>query len=366
MNRLRQVGGLLLALALPIAPACLAAGSAAVGNVLESPAAAVAHPERAVFLDLARAGDRVVAVGERGLVLLSDDNGERWRQAKVPVSVSLTAVQFVDAQHGWAVGHAGVVVATGDGGETWRLQLDGRRVAQLELEAARREQASAMDSEAADVRVQTAERLIEEGADKPFLALAFTDAQHGLVVGAYGLAFQTEDGGVTWRSVVGTIDNPMGLHLYAVVRQGERWFLAGEQGYLARSDDGLHFQALESPYSGTFFTLGSRADGALLIGGLKGHAFVLGAATDLVQPLPVLAPVSYSDTVHLTDDRVLMANQAGGLFASPLGDSGRLVLAAPPTGKPLSGVIQAADGSLVTAGFAGLSRLSLPAASASE
>ncbi len=54
--------------------------------------------------------------GERGIVLLSDDAGVSWRQAKVPVSVSLTAVQFVDAEQGWAVGHLGVVLHTQDGG----------------------------------------------------------------------------------------------------------------------------------------------------------------------------------------------------------------------------------------------------------
>ncbi|BAU74130.1 WD40/YVTN/BNR-like repeat-containing protein [Metapseudomonas furukawaii] len=362
MNRLRQLSGLLLALALPIAAPCLA-DAKAVGDVLESPAMRILNAERAVFTDLARAGERLVAAGERGLVLLSDDNGQHWRQASVPVSVGLTAVQFVDARTGWAVGHAGVVLATTDAGETWTLQLDGRRAARLELEAARRELPLATDAEAAEARVQVAERLVEEGADKPFLALDFSDARQGLVVGAYGLAFRTGDGGATWQSAVGAIDNPMGLHLYAVARQGRDWLLAGEQGYLARSRDGQRFEALQSPYEGTFFTLASRADGSLLIGGLKGHAFVLAPGADLAEALPVAAPVSFSDAVRLADGRTLLVNQAGGLFASL---PGRLVPALPPTGKPLSGAVQAADGSLVLAGFTGLSRLPLPAVSPSE
>ncbi|MDH4559911.1 YCF48-related protein [Pseudomonas sp. BN411] len=362
MNRLRPVSGLLLALALSIATPCLA-DAKAVGDVLESPAMQVPNAERAVFTDLARAGDRLVAVGERGLVLLSDDNGQQWRQARVPVSVGLTAVQFVDASHGWAVGHAGVVLATTDGGETWALQLDGRRAAQLELDAARSELPAAADAEAAEVRVQTAERLVQEGPDKPFLALAFSDARHGLVVGAYGLAFSTEDGGATWQSVVGRIDNPMGLHLYAVARQGTAWFLAGEQGYLARSPDGQQFQQLESPYAGTLFTLASRVDGALLIGGLKGHAFLLAKDADSAEALPMMAPLSFSDAIRLDDGRVLLANQAGGLFAST---PGHFAPAAKPLGKPVSGVVQAADGSLVLAGFTGLSRLPQSAVSASE
>src|SRR5262245_5090243 len=50
-----------------------------------------------LLLDLAVAGDRYVAVGERGHVLLSDDHGATWRQAKsVPTRVMLTAVFFAD------------------------------------------------------------------------------------------------------------------------------------------------------------------------------------------------------------------------------------------------------------------------------
>ena len=57
---------------------------------------------RSLLLDAVKAGDRIVVVGERGHVLLSDDQGASWRQAKVPTRATLTAVYFVDAQNGWA------------------------------------------------------------------------------------------------------------------------------------------------------------------------------------------------------------------------------------------------------------------------
>ncbi|MEX5503709.1 YCF48-related protein, partial [Pseudomonas putida] len=105
-------------------------------DVLAQPALRGPQALRAVLQDVARAGTRLVSVGERGVVLLSDDNGASWRQAKaVPVSVTLTAVQFVDARNGWTVGHAGVVLHSEDGGEHWTLQLDGKRAGALELQA---------------------------------------------------------------------------------------------------------------------------------------------------------------------------------------------------------------------------------------
>ncbi len=355
MKRIYRLGCIVLALTSPLSQA---QSGLAVGDVLSTPAMQMAKAERAVFIDLARAGERLVAVGERGLILLSDDHGQSWRQANVPVSVGLTAVQFADARNGWAVGHAGVILATDDGGESWQLQLDGRQAAQLELEAAQRELNNALDVDAAEARVQTAERFKEEGPDKPFLALAFTDARHGLVVGAYGLAFRTADGGATWQSMVGQIANPMGMHLYAIARQGNDWFLAGEQGYLARSRDaGRSFEELDSPYAGTFFTLANGPDASLVVAGLKGHAFVSHDRGDSFEPLAGPVPVSFSEAIRLQDGRMLLANQGGMLFGTANG--GALQAFGKPLNRPVASLTQAADGSLVFAGFTGLSRLSL-------
>ena len=65
------------------------------------------------------AGSRLVVVGERGHVLLSDDNGASWAQASVPVRVLLTAVHMRGERTGWAVGHDATILRTRDDGETW-------------------------------------------------------------------------------------------------------------------------------------------------------------------------------------------------------------------------------------------------------
>jgi len=46
--------------------------------VLEQPALVSPKALGAVMLAVARAGDRLVAVGERGTILLSDDGGRHW------------------------------------------------------------------------------------------------------------------------------------------------------------------------------------------------------------------------------------------------------------------------------------------------
>ncbi|WP_238042921.1 WD40/YVTN/BNR-like repeat-containing protein [Pseudomonas sp. MMS21 TM103] len=354
-----RLGSLALAFYLSAFASLTYAEGHAVGSVLSSPAMQIATPAHAVLIDLARAGDRLVAVGERGVIVLSDDNGQTWRQVQVPVSVSLVSVQFVDTQRGWAVGHAGVVLATVDGGEHWHLQLTGVQAAEIELKAAQDDKAIAADTEAADMRISNAERLVADGADKPFLALHFLDAKHGLVVGSYGIAFSTQDGGGTWYSQIGHIENPSLVHLYAIAQKDHLWFLAGEQGYVARStDDGESFAQLQSPYNGSFFTANLRGDGALLVAGLKGHAYLSSDDGDSFHSMKVFWPTSISSSIRMPDGTVLLANQAGGLLSSSVPNGEELNPVGKPLGIPVSSIIEAVDGSLITSGVTGLSRFS--------
>lgn len=338
MNRTLLISAMCLA---------LAGQGAHAADVLAQPAVQSAQALHAVLLGIARAGARLVAVGERGTVLLSDNNGASWRQAQVPVSTSLAAVQFVDGQQGWAVGHGGVVLHSQDGGEHWQLQLDGHKAAALELAAAQQD--------GNPQRLAAAQRLVADGADKPLLALSFSDARHGLVVGAYGLALATDDGGATWSSWAGRLPNPQGLHLYAVAQRGGELWLAGEQGLVLHSGDGgEHFTTLPSPYDGSFFSLALLPGGEVLLGGLRGHLFRLkgDSFSAISNPLPVSINAAW-----VSDRRLLLVNQAGAVLQGQLDGSGLapLPLAA---GAPLAAVAEANDGSLVGVGFAGPLRLS--------
>ena len=79
-----------------------------------------------LLLDIAQAGERLVAAGDRGHILYSDDDGASWTQAKVPTRQLLTAIDFVDDKHGWAVGHDALILATyGDVGAKVSAALDG-------------------------------------------------------------------------------------------------------------------------------------------------------------------------------------------------------------------------------------------------
>ena len=100
-------------------------------DVLDTPARESAFASKSLLNGVASTGKRVVAVGQRGHIVYSDDGGKSWVQAKVPVTSDLVAVTFPTPEKGWAVGHAGVVLHSADGGATWSKQLDGRSAGQL-------------------------------------------------------------------------------------------------------------------------------------------------------------------------------------------------------------------------------------------
>ncbi|WP_114970818.1 WD40/YVTN/BNR-like repeat-containing protein [Rhodoferax ferrireducens] len=334
------------------AAAALPAGAASAPAVLS--AAALLSPKAlgAATLAVTRAGQRLVAVGERGTVLLSDDHGVSWKQAPVPVQATLTCVRFANDKTGWAAGHLGVILRSDDAGASWHKQLDGLQAAALMLQAA---QATGDDK-----AIANAQRWVEEGADKPFFDLEFIDAQRGFAVGAYGLIFATLDGGKTWASVAPRLPNPKSLHLYGLRAHGQTLLIAGEQGLLLRSTDGgLSFSALTSPYKGSFFGLLHTAGDVWVAYGLRGSAYRSLDAGTQWEKLDTGVPMTVGAGTALPKGGFVLLSQAGDVL---LGRDEGPALKRTPAREPLpvSGVAIAVDGSLVLASLRGMRRLSAP------
>jgi photosystem II stability/assembly factor-like uncharacterized protein len=338
----------LAALALPVAAAEL---SAELPAALREAAIASPRAQGAAMLAVARAGGRLVAAGERGTVLLSDDGGASWRQAQVPVQVTLTALRFLDARTGWAVGHLGTILKTEDGGERWSLQLDGMRAAALWAAAL----------EGGDERARKRARALrEEGPDKPFFDIEFIDAQHGVAVGSYNLAVATADGGRSWTPLSPRLPNPRSLHLYAVRSLRGKLFVAGEQGLLLRSDDaGASFQSLASPYKGSFFGLIAARSNTLVAYGLRGSAYRSADLGASWQKVETGTPVSISAAAEFDAGALTLLTQTGELLASH-DDGLSFARSGPGAAVPAAGLAAAADGHVVVASLRGMRRIALP------
>ncbi len=330
-------------------------------NPLDRPALKVENPDQCFLLDITQAGKRLVAVGERGLVALSDDMGESWRQAKdVPTSVTLTRVQFLSPISGWAVGHAGVVLHSRDGGETWIRKLDGIVAANLALKAAQEAvKTKGPEDESAAGELRNAELLVADGADKPFLDLYFKNDRTGFVIGAYGMIFHTMDAGQTWKPWMDRVDNPGGSHLYCILSVGEEFYLAGEFGLFFRFiEGGRRFERVETPYDGSYFTMVADVLGGIVMAGLRGNAYRTVDKGETFTPVRVPVSISFSASARLMDESLIFANQGGFLLQS-LDEGKSLKLMKHIRLPPVAAILVLGDETILTAGVKGVSRITL-------
>ncbi|AKS42956.1 YCF48-related protein [Wenzhouxiangella marina] len=266
-----------LAILLLVLPAAVSAQSAE-----PQPAEQARLVASSLLLDVTRAGQRFVAVGERGHVLLSSD-GDAWEQAEsVPTRATLTRVTFAGGRL-WAVGHDSVIIHSRDMGRSWTLQN------------------------------------FEPDWEKPLLDVHFFDANRGVAIGAYGLYMRTDNAGEDWEvfdmadlvtseaidweeaaQAAAELDSREGndemlglddelydpaadfdrgcyefmeCHLNAFLDLGDgRWMIAAERGYGFRTvDGGENWESFRFPYPGSMFGLLDIGDGSVLAFGLRGN-----------------------------------------------------------------------------------------------
>jgi photosystem II stability/assembly factor-like uncharacterized protein len=360
--------------------AALAVGGALAkeGDDMKPPTGDEAVPTKlaaeALLLGVARADKRIVAVGEYGDILLSDDDGTTWHQAKkVPTNVTLTAVYFADAKTGWAVGHDTVILQTQDAGETWVKQYGGGE------------------------------------SDNALLSVYFADASHGWAVGAFNFTAETKDGGKTWverktlmppgtaplsagpdptAALVGTKDpaeiaaakaatpgpespppsTAQGADPYAAATGDENHlnamfagpdaatlFVAAEAGAIYRSlDGGVTWQKVLTGYAGSFWGGLTAKDGSIYAAGMRGN---LWRSTDKGQHWTKLdtagADQSIASGIQLADGSLVFVGLGGQvLYSTP--DGAKFTLTYRPDRKGLNAVIQDGAAKLLVFGEAGV------------
>jgi photosystem II stability/assembly factor-like uncharacterized protein len=321
-----------------------------------------------LMLNFAKAEQRLVAVGEYGHVLLSDDEGKTWRQAKsVPSKATLTSVVFQPGNLGWAVGHDTTILHTTDGGETWTRQYGGG------------------------------------DNDDALLTVVFTDPMHGLAMGAFNFTVETNDGGKTWtkRKLAGdgkaadaaaaapaadpaapTADDlqakadaeaeakakASGVDGAYAVADGDDAhinhgftgpnglvIIAAEAGKVYRSTDGGKvFQTIQTAYAGSFWGGTALQDGSLLVVGMRGNIW---RSTDQgltwTKSETGKADQSIASVIQLPDGMIVAVGLSGGLLVSK--DGGKtFAIRYRDDRKSLNSVIATSAGSIWVAGEAGL------------
>lgn len=261
-----------------------------------SPSIVSSLAEKSMLLDVTQSNKTLIAVGERGHLLRSD-NGADWQQLQSPVNTTLTSVA-AESNNIWAVGHDATILYSADNGDSWSVQYSDTTI------------------------------------DKPLLDVEFFDPQNGIAIGAYGLFLRTNDGGQSWTQEIHTEllfeedleyleelkedsveDYELELesilpHFNQVVRSGNTLLMVGEMGLVASSSDfGSTWSKLNVNYEGSFFSV-AEFNGDIYLGGLRGTIFRKRFSESAFEKIDLQGKASFN-AIFSQNDRVFLVGNNG-------------------------------------------------------
>ena len=140
--------------------------------------------------------DRILAIGDHGLLLISHDRGSSWEEVAVPTSAALLDIDVLTDGHGVIVGQFGTILHTEDGGKHWAV--------------------------------------VNSNTNARLFAVSIEAGGGGIAVGEFGTVMYTTDhgkrwqqAGIEWEDLTGLLDAP---HLYDVYVSAENILIVGEFG----------------------------------------------------------------------------------------------------------------------------------------
>ena len=266
-----------------------------------------------LLLDVIRVGSRLVAAGERGHIVYSDDEGATWTQAEVvPTRSTLTALHAA-GERMWAAGHDSVIVASVDRGRTWTRQY------------------------------------FDPERQQPIMDLHFSDSEHGIAVGAYGLMLVTSNGGQQWDDLAVSEEDDAHLNAIHALPNGIL-VIAGEAGFSYRSQDGGEsWEAISLPYEGSMFGVIADNVNCLLMYGLRGHVLRSCDSGVTWEEIPTGIQTTLLGSA-VSGDLVLLVGNGGIVLKY---QDGQFIADSHPSGVDFSGAIVLFDGRFLLIGEEG-------------
>jgi photosystem II stability/assembly factor-like uncharacterized protein len=332
-------------------------------DVMNLPAVHSELASKSLIYSIAKYGERHYATGQFGHILYSDDDGQSWTQAEVPVRSGILDIHFPSPENGWAVGHEGIILHSSDGGKTWVKQFDGLRYGEEGKTYYEKLAQDEPDNDLYPYLIEEMEFAIGQGADKPFFKVFFLNDQQGYTAGAYGMSMVTFDGGESWEHNLHRFENDSFFHMFdfAPLNEAGQFFISGEAGLFLVGDviSREARQVHSIPWEGSFFASSPSADGAIVMGGLRGRMFRTtdkGESWTVVEKPPTSSIV---DSTVLSDGRLLFVGIAGEVLIS--GDNGNSFSLVPVAGGGRNyAVEEGAKGRLLLGGPSGIRTVDLP------
>ena len=206
------------------------------------------------------------AVGHNGTVLMSDD-GFSWTSKNAPNDAHLFAVAS-NRNRIVAVGHKKVVYVSDDEGNTWQNKyfVANKRVACYDVAFGDDKWLAVGDYGAVlvidDAKVEVSEKQVQLGINKTLKGIAFNSSlKRWVVVGHEGIIFLSDDAGQTWQEKKSDTKED----LLSIAFNGKRFVAVGTHGIILTSKDGNIWHKVQINNNGTFRAVSYIAERWLLV-----------------------------------------------------------------------------------------------------
>lgn len=271
--------------------------------------------------DMIELDGRLVAVGERGTIVISENNGKTWKTTHGDAQVPVTLTDISSLSDGvlMAVGHDSVILRSDDDGLTWKQIM--------------------RDSERGE----------------PLMGSWSQDGKTVFAFGSFGKFLVSDDGGKSFKSQ----ELPgRSYHFSSMAgnEQGVR-ILVGERGTAMRSQDGGEtWEQQESFYKGSLFGVAHLEDSRWVTYGMRGHIFYSDDNGDHWNEIKVPNELPlYGHSLVDGGKKMVMVGTAGSYVT--INDRGELL----ETGTlgdlgTLTSAVTLPDGKLFVAGQSGLAQ----------
>ncbi|MBE0567679.1 MAG: hypothetical protein IH621_17125 [Krumholzibacteria bacterium] len=183
-------------------------------------------------------GDRLVAVGDAGTIMVSQDAGGNWVLMDSGCSVPLYAVDISESGVGYAVGEDGTIARTTNAGRSWQSERVYPGAVLWGVVAADDNTAYAVGTpgcimKTSDRGSSWSDIGPDAGAD--YSDVACIGRSTVVVVGRDGTILLSQDGGRHWRQVASATDRNLQAVGFADDLRG---YAVGSDGIVLRTDDG--------------------------------------------------------------------------------------------------------------------------------
>ena len=241
------------------------------------------NAHKATITSMDQYENRIYALGVHGIILYSDDNGEKWIQSElVPFNNTLTDIECVSKSQCWAIGHDAIILHTTDAGLTWSKQY------------------------------------ADPDFDAPLLSIYMKDYLNGIAIGAFTYGVKTNDGGETWERFM-LSDDPFEPHLNSIYSGNsksdiETIYVAAELGQVHSSvDQGLTWTVVDTGYFGSLWGGIEVNDHQSLLLGMSGKVFILSNSSEefKVETINVGIKNSLTDIKFLDVGKYIISGNGG-------------------------------------------------------